>query len=42
MDAVSVIPGEEILFKIGVGLKPSVIKPTEGDNCLCIVMPLKI
>jgi len=25
-----------------VGLKPSVIKPTEGDNYLCIVMPLKI
>ncbi len=42
MDAVSVITGDYIIFEIGLGLKPSVIKPTEGDNCLCIVMPLKI
>jgi DNA polymerase-3 subunit beta len=42
IDAVSVIPGDNILFEIGLGLKPSVIKPSEGDNCLCIVMPLKI
>ena len=42
IDAVSVIQGDNILFEIGLGLKPSVIKPSEGDNCLCIVMPLKI
>jgi DNA polymerase-3 subunit beta len=42
MDAVSVIPGDYIMFEFGEGLKPTVIKPTEGDNCLCIVMPLKI
>jgi len=42
MDAVSVIPGDYIIFEFGMGLKPTVIKPTEGDNCLCIVMPLKI
>ena len=42
MDAVSVIQGDNVLFEVGVGLKPSVIKPAEGDNYLCIVMPLKI
>jgi DNA polymerase-3 subunit beta len=42
MDSVSVIQGDNILFEVGVGLKPSVIRPAEGDNYLCIVMPLKI
>jgi DNA polymerase-3 subunit beta len=42
MDAVSVIQGDNVLFEVGVGLKPTVIKPAEGDNYLCIVMPLKI
>lgn len=42
IDAISVISGENILFEVGQGLKPSIIKPSEGDNFLCIVMPLKI
>lgn len=42
IDAISVINGDNILFEVGAGLKPSVIKPAESDNFLCIVMPLKI
>ena len=42
IDAISVINGDNILFEVGQGLKPSVIKSAESDNFLCIVMPLKI
>ncbi len=42
IDAISVISKESILFEVGSGIKPSVIKQTEGDDYLCIVMPLKI
>ncbi|MEN6375711.1 MAG: DNA polymerase III subunit beta [Smithella sp.] len=42
IDAISVINTENILFEVARGLKPSVIKPAENDNFLCIVMPLKI
>ncbi len=42
IDAISVIDKESILFEVGSGIKPSVIKQTEGDDYLCIVMPLKI
>jgi DNA polymerase III subunit beta len=42
IDAISVINGDNILFEVGAGLKPSVIKTAENDNFLCIVMPLKI
>lgn len=42
IDAISVVSGDNILFEVGTGLKPSVIKPAENDNFLCIVMPLKI
>jgi DNA polymerase-3 subunit beta len=42
IDAISVISDDNILFEVGVGLKPSVLKPAQGDNFLCIVMPLKI
>lgn len=42
IDAISVVNGDNILFEVGTGLKPSVIKPAENDNFLCIVMPLKI
>jgi DNA polymerase-3 subunit beta len=42
IDAISVISEDNILFEVGVGLKPSVLKPAQGDNFLCIVMPLKI
>ena len=42
IDAISVIGKESIMFEVGSGIKPSVIKQTEGDDYLCIVMPLKI
>ncbi len=42
IDAISVIDKESIMFEVGSGVKPSVIKETEGDDYLCIVMPLKI
>ncbi|HLZ20088.1 MAG TPA: DNA polymerase III subunit beta, partial [Smithellaceae bacterium] len=42
IDAVSVVSTESVLMEVGVGLKPTLIKPAEGDNYLCIVMPLKI
>ena len=42
IDAISAMDGENILFEVGAGLKPSVIKSAENDNSLCIVMPLKI
>ncbi|OGP88703.1 MAG: DNA polymerase III subunit beta [Deltaproteobacteria bacterium RBG_19FT_COMBO_43_11] len=42
IDAVSVISKENILLEVGSGVKPSVVKQTESDDYLCIVMPLKI
>ncbi|HOQ71753.1 MAG: DNA polymerase III subunit beta [Smithellaceae bacterium] len=42
IDAVSAISIDRVVMEVGVGLKPTLIKPAEGDNYLCIVMPLKI
>ena len=42
IDAISVINKDNILFDVGVGLKPSMIKQDEDDSYLCIIMPLKI
>jgi DNA polymerase-3 subunit beta len=42
IDAVSAISIDNVVMEVGVGLKPTLIKPAEGDNYLCIVMPLKI
>ncbi len=42
IDAVSVISKDDIVLEVGSGIKPSVVKQTEGDDYLCIVMPLKI
>lgn len=42
IDAISVINTDSILFEVARGLKPSVVKPVENNNFLCIVMPLKI
>jgi DNA polymerase III subunit beta len=42
IDAVSVIAKNDILLEVGSGVKPSVVKQTEGDDYLCIIMPLKI
>jgi DNA polymerase-3 subunit beta len=42
IDAISVINKDQIMFEVGLGLKPSLIKQAEDDNYLCIIMPLKI
>src|SRR4030066_13743 len=42
IDAVSVINKDDILLEAGSGIKPSVVRQTEGDDYLCVVMPLKI
>jgi DNA polymerase-3 subunit beta len=42
IDAISVVNKDNILFEVGLGLKPSMIKQADDDNYLCIVMPLKI
>ena len=42
IDAISVINKDNIVFEVGLGLKPSMIKQAEDDNYLCIIMPLKI
>lgn len=42
IDAISVVNKDQIIFEVGMGLKPSLIKQVEDDNYLCIIMPLKI
>jgi DNA polymerase-3 subunit beta len=42
MDAIDVIDEERVVFEIGQGMKPSIIKPESNDNVMCIIMPLKI
>ena len=42
IDAIEVIDEKTVIFEIGAGMKPGVIRPAESDDYLCIVMPLKI
>ncbi len=42
IDAIEVIDEKKVIFEIGAGMKPGVIKPAENDDYLCIVMPLKL
>ena len=42
IDAIEVINEKKVVFEIGVGMKPGVIKSAENDEYMCIVMPLKI
>ncbi|HDQ04041.1 MAG TPA: DNA polymerase III subunit beta [Deltaproteobacteria bacterium] len=42
MDAISAIDQDGVLLELGSGIKPSVVRQTEGDDYICIVMPLKI
>jgi DNA polymerase III subunit beta len=42
IDAIEVIAEKTVIFEIGAGMKPGVIRPAESDEYLCIVMPLKI
>ncbi|MBM4272519.1 MAG: DNA polymerase III subunit beta [Deltaproteobacteria bacterium] len=42
IDAIEVVEGEKITFEIGLGMRPGVIRPVEGNRYMCIIMPLKI
>jgi DNA polymerase-3 subunit beta len=42
IDAMEVIDDETVVFEMGVGMKPGVIKPAHNDEYVCIVMPLKV
>lgn len=42
IDAMEVIDDETVVFEIGVGMKPGVIKPAHNDEYVCIIMPLKV
>ena len=42
IDAIEVIDEETVIFEMGVGMKPGVIKPASNDEYVCIVMPLKV
>lgn len=42
LDAVEAIDEETMEFTIGVGMKPSKVKPVGNDRYLCIVMPLRL
>ncbi|MBN1614690.1 MAG: DNA polymerase III subunit beta [Deltaproteobacteria bacterium] len=42
IDAIDAIDTERVVFEIGQGMKPGVIKPLGDDRYLCIVMPLKL
>lgn len=42
IDAISVVNKDNIVFEVGLGLKPSMIKQADDENYLCIIMPLKI
>ena len=42
IDAIDVIDEQTVIFEIGAGMKPGVIKPAGNDDYLCIVMPLKL
>jgi DNA polymerase-3 subunit beta len=42
IDAIEVIDDEKVVFEIGVGMKPGVIKPANNEEYVCVVMPLKV
>jgi DNA polymerase III subunit beta len=42
IDAIEVIDAKTVIFEIGAGMKPGVIRPADNDDYLCIVMPLKL
>ncbi len=42
MSAIDVIGEKDVVFEIGEGIKPSVIKGEGNNRYLCVVMPLKI
>jgi DNA polymerase-3 subunit beta len=42
IDAIDVVGDERVVFELGEGMKPGMIKSASNDNFMCIIMPLKI
>jgi DNA polymerase-3 subunit beta len=42
LDAIEVVDDERVIFEVGQGMKPGIIKPAGNDRYTCIIMPLKI
>lgn len=42
IDAIEVVDEGSVVFEMGAGMKPGVIKPVSNDDYMCIVMPLKV
>lgn len=42
IDAIEVIEEKNVVFEMGVGVKPGVIRPVDHNNNFCIIMPLRI
>ena len=42
IDAIEVIDEKTVIFEIGAGMKPGVVKPAETDAYMCLLAPIKI
>jgi DNA polymerase-3 subunit beta len=42
IDAIEVIEEKNVIFEMGTGVKPGVIRPVDNNNHFCIIMPLRI
>ena len=42
IDAIEAIDEKNVVFEIGTGMKPGVIRPADNDQFFCIIMPLRI
>lgn len=42
IDAIEVLDEEKVIFELGQGMKPGIIKSAGNNNFVCIIMPLKI
>jgi DNA polymerase-3 subunit beta len=42
IDAIEAIEEKNVIFEMGAGVKPGVIRPVDNSNHFCIIMPLRI
>lgn len=42
IDAIEAVDEKNVVFEIGAGMKPGVVRPAENDQYFCIIMPLRI
>lgn len=42
IDAIEAVDEKKVVFEIGTGMKPGVVRPAENDQFFCIIMPLRI